>query len=298
MMKTHKLCGLGTALVTPFNAKGDVDYESLAVLVERQIKGGADYLVVLGTTGEAVTMTADERVSVATFIAKQNAGRLPLVLGAGGNCTASVVEQLRRRKEWLQTHFAAILSVCPYYNKPSQEGLYRHFSAIAEASPVPLILYNVPGRTGVNMLPETAIRICKASPVKVAGVKEASGDMEQIGRLIDLSKSQTDGNLLVISGDDGLAADVMARGGSGLISVASNAYPAAFRRIVHEADNDLQSKYEAFIKLLFKEGNPSGIKTVLHQMGLIHNSLRLPLVPNSQEVQEAIQTCLTQLPNE
>lgn len=294
-MKKNKLNGLGTALITPFNGKGEVDYKALAVLIERQIADGADYLVVLGTTGEAVTMTEEERVAVATFVSKQTAGRLPLVLGAGGNCTAAVVDQLKRQKEWLQTHFAAILSVCPYYNKPSQEGLFQHFRVITQATPVPVILYNVPGRTGINMLPETALRIYKEAPDKVAGVKEASGNMDQIGRLIDLSQSQTDGNLLVISGDDALATDVMQRGGNGLISVASNAFPAAFRRIVHEQNKSLQDKYAEFIRLLFVEGNPSGIKTALHQMGLIQNCLRLPLVPNSLEVQTALQDCHTRL---
>lgn len=282
-------------MVTPFTGTGEPDYDALARLVDRQVAGGADYLVVLGTTGEAVTMTDEERRAVADFVINRNAGRMPLVLGLGGNCTAAVTAQLKAQKEWLSAHFSAILSVCPYYNKPSQEGLYRHFSAIAEASPVPLILYNVPGRTGVNMLPETAIRIYKSCPDKVAGVKEASGNMEQIGRLIDLSREETDGRLLVISGDDGLAAEVMARGGNGLISVASNAYPEVFRRIVHEQDSRLQAEYDPFVRLLFKEGNPAGIKTVLSQMGLTENVLRLPLVANSQAVQDELRECVKHL---
>ena len=290
-----ELTGLGTALVTPFTPTGEPDYAALARLVDRQVAGGADYLVVLGTTGEAVTMTDEERRAVADFVINRNAGRLPLVLGMGGNCTAAVTARLKAQKEWLSAHFSAILSVCPYYNKPSQEGLYRHFSAIAEASPVPLILYNVPGRTGVNMLPETAIRIYKSCPDKVAGVKEASGNMEQIGRLIDLSREETDGRLLVISGDDGLAVEVMARGGNGLISVASNAYPEVFRRIVHEQDSRLQAEYDPFVRLLFKEGNPAGIKTVLSQMGLTENVLRLPLVANSQAVQDELRECIKRL---
>ncbi len=290
-----ELTGLGTALVTPFTGTGDPDYDALARLVDRQVADGADYLVVLGTTGEAVTMTDEERRAVADFVISRNAGRLPLVLGMGGNCTAAVTAQLEAQKEWLSAHFSAILSVCPYYNKPSQEGLYRHFSAIAEASTVPLLLYNVPGRTGVNMLPETAIRIYKSCPDKVAGVKEASGNMEQIGRLIDLSREETCGRLLVISGDDGLAAEVMARGGNGLISVASNAYPEVFRQIVHEQDSRLQAEYDPFVRLLFKEGNPAGIKTVLSQMGLIENVLRLPLVANSQAVQDELRECIKRL---
>ena len=294
-MRNDKLCGLGTALVTPFTETGAVDYAALALLVERQIAGGADYLVVLGTTGEAVTLTERERRRVADFVIRQNADRLPLVLGLGGNCTGAVEAQLDLQRDWLAENFAAILSVCPYYNKPSQEGLYRHFSAIAEASPVPVILYNVPGRTGVNMLPETAFRIYADYPDKVAGVKEASGDMKQIGRLIDLSKAETDGDLLVISGDDGLAAEVMRRGGDGLISVASNAYPKAFRQIVHDKDIDEQERYADFIGLLFKEGNPAGIKTALSQMGLIMNVLRLPLTENSAGVQVAMRECINGL---
>ena len=287
--------GLGTALVTPFTDTFEVDMDVLRRLVAMQIAGGADYLVVLGTTGEAVTMTADERQKVANSIIVQNNGRLPLVLGLGGNCTSDVVRQLTEQSEWIGKHFAAILSVCPYYNKPSQEGLYQHFVEVGKASPVPVILYNVPGRTGVNLLPETAIRIYEACPEKVAGVKEASGNMEQIKHLIALSNQQTDGNLLVISGDDGLAAAIMQAGGAGLISVAANAFPHIFRQIVHQADSKLQARTEELVHLLFKEGNPAGIKTVLSQMGLICNRLRLPLVSNSESVQHEIAVLLSNL---
>ena len=287
--------GLGTALVTPFTDTFEVDMDALRRLVAIQIAGGADYLVVLGTTGEAVTMTADERQKVANSIIVQNNGRLPLVLGLGGNCTSDVVRQLTEQSEWIGKHFAAILSVCPYYNKPSQEGLYQHFVEVGKASPVPVILYNVPGRTGVNLLPETAIRIYEACPEKVAGVKEASGNMEQIKHLIALSNQQTDGNLLVISGDDGLAAAIMQAGGAGLISVAANAFPHIFRQIVHLADSKLQARTEELVHLLFKEGNPAGIKTVLSQMGLICNRLRLPLVSNSESVQHEIAVLLSNL---
>ncbi len=287
--------GLGTALVTPFTDTFEVDMDALRRLVAMQIAGGADYLVVLGTTGEAVTMTVDERQKVANSIIVQNNGRLPLVLGLGGNCTSDVVRQLTEQSEWIGKHFAAILSVCPYYNKPSQEGLYQHFVEVGKASPVPVILYNVPGRTGVNLLPETAIRIYEACPEKVAGVKEASGNMEQIKHLIALSNQQTDGNLLVISGDDGLAAAIMQAGGAGLISVAANAFPHIFRQIVHQADSKLQARTEELVHLLFKEGNPAGIKTVLSQMGLICNRLRLPLVSNSESVQHEIAVLLSNL---
>lgn len=280
---TKRLRGLGTALVTPFEASGAVDYKALQVLVERQIAGGVDYIVVLGTTGEAVTLSEEERREVRLFIARQVAGRVPLVLGAGGNCTQSVIAHIREVSDELKRDYAAILSVCPYYNKPSQEGLYRHFSAIAEASPVPIILYNVPGRTGVNMLPETALKLHEAYPDRIIGIKEASGKVEQIKKLIN--EQFHNNKFLIISGDDGIACELMEAGADGLISVASNAWPEDFGRIVREKDAALQAKYSEMIELLFKEGNPSGVKTVLSQMGLIGNHLRLPLVPNSEAVQ-------------
>ncbi len=274
--------GLGTALITPFKADKSVDYEGLARLLDTQLTGSVDYIVVLGTTGEAATMTEDEKREVRTFIRKYVNGRLPLVLGVGGNNTAAVCESLKTID---LTGFEAILSVCPYYNKPNQEGLYQHFCAVAEASPIPVILYNVPGRTGVNLLPETVMRIYEAQPDKIAGIKEASGNVEQIKHLIDLAKDK----LLVISGDDGIACEIMEAGGAGLISVASNAFPKDFYDIVHKKDQAKQAQYDQMIKLLFKEGNPVGIKAVLAQKGIIQNYLRLPLVPASKDLQEEIQ---------
>ena len=273
--------GLGTALITPFKEDGSVDYEALARVLDTQLTGFVDYLVVLGTTGEAATMTEAEKREVRTFIRDYVKGRLPLVLGVGGNNTAAVCETLRTID---LTGFEAILSVCPYYNKPNQEGLYQHFCAVAKASPVPVILYNVPGRTGVNLLPETVMRISEAHPDKIAGIKEASGNLEQIKHLINLAK----GKLLVISGDDGIACEVMVAGGAGLISVASNAYPEDFWHIVHDQDAALQARYAETIRLLFAEGNPVGIKAVLANKGLISNYLRLPLVPASPELQQQI----------
>ena len=287
--------GLGTALVTPFTASGGVDYRALQQLIERQIAGGVDYLVVLGTTGEAVTLTETERMEVRQFVTRQVAGRIPLVLGAGGNCTQSVVEHICQAGEELRRDYAAILSVCPYYNKPSQEGLYRHFAMIAEASPIPVILYNVPGRTGVNMLPETVMRLHEAYPERIIGIKEASGNMEQIKRLIAMKMSTINCQLSIISGDDGIACELMQAGADGLISVASNAWPENFGRIVREKDAALQARYQAMIGLLFKEGNPAGIKTVLSRMGLLDNHLRLPLVPNSESVQREIDQALEEL---
>lgn len=285
--------GLGTALITPFDANGKVDYEALARLLDTQLTGFVDYLVVLGTTGEAATMTEKERAEVRTFIRQYVNGRIPLVLGVGGNCTAVVCESLKTID---LRGYEAILSVCPYYNKPNQEGLYQHFCAVAEASPIPVLLYNVPGRTGVNLLPETVMRIYEAHPDKIVGIKEASGNMEQIKHLIQLSNTPSlegrDGEgfppLLVISGDDGIACEVMQAGGAGLISVASNAFPEDFWHIVHDKDRALQTKYDEMVKLLFAEGNPVGIKAVLTQKGIIQNYLRLPLVPASEELRERI----------
>lgn len=309
--------GLGTALITPFHADGSVDYEGLDKLLDIQLTGHVDFLVVLGTTAEAATMTEEEKQSVWQFVVNKVNGRLPLVLGLGGNNTAQVIESLNSKlsttlHSTLSTlhSCAAILSVCPYYNKPSQEGLFRHFSAIAKVSPVPIILYNVPGRTGVNLLPETVMRIYEAFPDKIMGIKEASGNLEQIKHLLALrdnfklstnklnnySKLSTlNSTLKIFSGDDNLAAELMAAGADGLISVASNAYPEAFGQIVHQADKTLQDHYADLVKYLFIEGNPSGIKTVLSQMGVIENHLRLPLVPNSESIQKLIQQCIRSL---
>ena len=281
--------GLGTALITPFDADGKVDYNALARLLDTQLTGAVDYIVVLGTTGEAATLSAEEKREVRQFIVRHVDGRLPLVLGIGGNNTVAVVQDIRAMQKELARDYAAILSVCPYYNKPSQEGLYQHFCAIATASPVPVILYNVPGRTGVNLLPETVMRIYEACPDKIAGIKEASGNVEQIKQLIALSAPYS--AFSVISGDDGIACELMEAGAAGLISVASNAFPKDFHRIVHHKDAALQAQYTEMIRLLFVEGNPAGIKTVLAQKGIIGNYLRLPLVPNSPAIQEQIRLC-------
>lgn len=302
-MTKHPLYGLGTALITPFKDDKSVDFEALARLLDIQLTGNVDYLVVLGTTGESVTLTAEEKREVRQFIvaytkqwaATHHTNPIPLVLGVGGNNTAQVISDLNAIKHKSILDFTAILSVCPYYNKPNQEGLFLHFCAIAEASPIPIILYNVPGRTGVNLLPETVMRIYNAHPNKIIGIKEASGNIEQIKQLIALSKQQetkTKDTLLVISGDDGIACEIMKAGGAGLISVASNAFPDDFKRIVHEQDEALQAQYDEMVKLLFAEGNPVGIKAVLTQKGIIQNYLRLPLVPASKELTNNIAALL------
>lgn len=271
------------ALVTPFTATGEVDYAALDRLVDYVIEGGVDYLVVMGTTGETPTLTMPERVAVLRAVKARNAGRLPLVVGVGGNDTARVVELID------QTNLDgvdAILSVTPFYNKPSQRGLFEHYKYIAERSPRPIILYNVPGRTGVNMEAATTLRIARECP-NVVAIKEASGDLEQIGRVIEGAPE----GFLVISGDDSLALPIMKDGGVGVISVAANAFPRYFAELIGEqarggsAEND--RKFEAIrptIKMLFAEGNPPGVKAALATKGVIKNYLRLPLVPVTDEL--------------
>ena len=276
--------GLGTALVTPFTEGGEIDFQALGTLIEHQVAGGTDYLVVLGTTSESPTLTNKEQNTLIDYVVKQVAGRMPLVLGIGGNSTAAVVERINELNETLVAHFAGILSVTPYYNRPQQEGLYLHFCEVAKASPVPVILYNVPKRTGVNLLPETTRRIYDAYPEKIMGIKEACGNIEQFTETIQLSN----GDFAVISGDDDLACEMMKAGGVGLISVASNAWPKEMKQIIEEKDAITQSKMGHRIHLLFVEGNPSGIKTVLTEMGMIKNILRLPLVPNTENTQMVI----------
>lgn len=300
-MKGERLKGLGTALITPFKENFEVDYEALDRVLDTQIAGKVDYIVVLGTTGEAATLYAEEKKKVRRHIVEYVNGRIPLVLGLGGNNTLAVYDELMKMEEELKRDYAAILSVCPYYNKPNQAGLEMHFHIIAQTSPIPVILYNVPGRTGVNLLPETVMRIWEAHPDKILGIKEASGNVEQIKHLIDLSQESRGAcehsgkcqeKLLVISGDDGIACEVMQAGGAGLISVASNAFPEDFYDIVHKKDQALQARYAEMIRLLFAEGNPVGIKAVLAQKGIIGNYLRLPLVPASQELQAKIAAIL------
>lgn len=280
--------GLGTALITPFCDNGSIDYSALAHLIEHQVAGGVDYLVILGTTSEAPTLSIEEQEQVIAFVVKQVAGRVPLVLGVGGNDTAALVARIQTLSPILQQHFAAILSVTPYYNRPPQEGLYQHFCAVATASPIPILLYNVPKRTGVNLLPETTRRIYDAHPDKIMGIKEACNSVEQFTETVKIAK----GDFAVISGDDDLAYEMMRAGGDGLISVASNAWPTAMRELIHEQSALIQQQYAHLIHLLFVEGNPGGIKTVLSEMGIIKNVLRLPLVANTPNHQMVIRKAL------
>lgn len=282
--------GLGTALITPFMEDDSIDFASLSRLIEYQVAGEVDYLVVLGTTSEVPTLSIAEQDSVIDYVVKQVAGRVPLVLGVGGNSTQSVVARIEALYDRLIADFVAILSVTPYYNRPQQEGLYMHFCAVAEASPVPILLYNVPKRTGVNLMPETTRRIYEAHPEKIMGIKEACNSVEQFAQMVKVAN----GEFAVISGDDDLACEMMRVGGDGLISVAGNAWPKEMKQIVVDKDALMQSKMGHLIHLLFVEGNPSGIKTVLTEMGMIKNILRLPLIANTANTQMVIRRALAQ----
>ena len=283
--------GLGVALVTPFTENGAVDFAAVARIVDNLIEGGVDYILVLGTTGETPTLTTDERKALIRFVRERVAGRVQLMVGVGGNCTRDVVATLRT---WDLSGYDAILSVNPYYNKPNQEGLYQHFKAISEASPLPIMLYNIPGRTGVNMAPETIARLAKDCP-NILGVKEASGNLEQMERV----KALTPSDFLLISGDDGLTVEVIKRGGVGVISVLANAYPAETKKVVslaldgdtEKAEQKLQA-LDGIISALFEEGNPVGIKTALHLKGVCSNTMRLPLVSGSEALQAKMKTLI------
>ena len=285
--------GLGVALVTPFTENGAVDFVAVAKIVDNLVEGGVDYILVLGTTGETPTLTTDERKALIRFVRERVAGRVQLMVGVGGNCTRDVVTTLRT---WDLSGYDAVLSVNPYYNKPNQEGLYQHFKAVAEASPRPVVLYNIPGRTGVNMTPETIARLAKDCP-NIIGVKEASGDLAQMERV----KALTPSDFLLISGDDGLTVEVIKRGGVGVISVLANAYPAETAEIValallgniEEAERQLKA-LDGIISALFEEGNPVGIKTLLHTKGVCSDTMRLPLVSGSEALQAKMKSLVAE----
>ncbi len=278
------LSGVGVAMVTPFTPDGRVDYEALARMIDYVIEGGVDYIVALGTTAETPTLYMQERAVIAMYITNHIAGRVPLVMGVGGNSTSEVLDQLR---EFDLRGVDAILSVTPYYNKPSQEGLYQHFKVVSEHSPLPIILYNIAGRTGVNMTVETTLRIARDFD-NVIGVKEASGNIDQIQSVID---NRPEG-FLVLAGDDGIAVDIMRRGGDGVISVAANCFPTKFMNSVNlakqgEYDKALEAyeEMDEAVNALFAEGNPTGVKCALSTMGLISNRMRLPLVSGTPELE-------------
>jgi 4-hydroxy-tetrahydrodipicolinate synthase len=271
------LIGTGVALVTPFRSDFSIDTEALKRIVNLSVDGGIEYLVVLGTTAENATLSAAENELVIATVIEANAGRLPLVLGVGGNNTYKVVEELRTRD---LSAFVAILSVSPYYNKPTQEGIYQHFKAIAEASPVPVILYNVPGRTASNMLPATVIRLANDFE-NIVAIKEAAGDIVQAMQLIKNKPS----DFLVISGDDMIALPMVLAGGSGVISVIGQGFPAAFSEMIRlglnrKTDEAYKIHYQLAdsIDMIFEQGNPAGIKEVFSALGVSENTVRLPLV--------------------
>jgi 4-hydroxy-tetrahydrodipicolinate synthase len=271
------LIGTGVALVTPFRSDFSIDTEALKRIVNLSVDGGIEYLVVLGTTAENATLSAVENELVIATVIEANAGRLPLVLGVGGNNTYKVVEELKTRD---LSAFVAILSVSPYYNKPTQEGIYQHFKAIAEASPVPVILYNVPGRTASNMLPATVIRLANDFE-NIVAIKEAAGDIVQAMQLIKNKPS----DFLVISGDDMIALPMVLAGGSGVISVIGQGFPAAFSEMIRlglnrKTDEAYKIHYQLAdsIDMIFEQGNPAGIKEVFSALGVSENTVRLPLV--------------------
>jgi len=285
---------MGVALITPFKTDESIDFEALSRIVEHQIKNGTDYLVVLGTTAETPTLTEAELNKVTRFVIDCVGGRLPIMLGVGGNCTKAVVD----RVSTLDTNgIDAILSVTPYYNKPSQEGLYQHYAAIAKASPLPIVLYNVPGRTGINMLPATTIRLAKEFS-NICAIKEASGNFSQIDDIIKNKPA----DFMVISGDDAITFPLITLGAVGVISVIGNAFPREFSRMVrlalegdYNSARQIHHRFTELIELLFVEGNPAGVKSMLALMGFIENKLRLPLVPNTINTYEKIKFVLNQL---
>ena len=293
-MATIDLKGMGVALITPFKEDESVDYDSLLKLVEYQVQNGTDYLVVLGTTAETPTLTEDEKTEIIQKVVTQVRRRVPIVLGVGGNCTRVLVDKLK------QDDFQginAILSVVPYYNKPSQEGIYQHYKSIAEATPLPVVMYNVPGRTGTNMVAETTLRLAREFN-NIVAIKEASGNIKQMD---DIIKNKPD-DFQVISGDDGIAFPLIALGAVGVISVIGNAFPKEFSHMVRLALTGdynnariIHSRFMELFELLFVDGNPAGVKSMLNMMGFIENKLRLPLVPTRITTYEKIRDVLHRL---
>ncbi len=285
---------MGVALITPFKEDDSVDYVALGRLVDYQLKNGTDYLVVLGTTAETPTLTAEEKQAITAFVVERVKGKVPIVLGVGGNCTNALVDELEQRD---YSGIDALLSVTPYYNKPTQEGLYQHYKTLSQHTRLPLVLYNVPGRTGVNMTAETTLRLAKDCP-NIIAVKEASGNIAQVNSII----KQKPADFMVISGDDGITFPLIALGAVGVISVIGNAFPKEFSRMVRLAlagdfqhALEIHHRFTELFDLLFVDGNPAGVKCMLHAMGFIENKLRLPLVPTRLTTYEQIRSILNEL---
>ena len=286
--------GLGIALITPFTLEGKVDYKSLRRLLDYQLANGADFLCILATTGEAPCLTKEEKEELTSFIKGVVGGRIPILKYCGGNNTAAVVDEIKTT-DW--TGIDGILSICPYYNKPSQDGLYQHFKAIAEVSPLPIVLYNVPGRTGINMKAETTVKLAKDFS-NIVAIKEASGSLEQVDEII---KNKPD-NVDVISGDDALTFSMIASGAAGVISVIGNALPKEFSRMIrlefngeYEPARKIHHMFTELYSLLFVDGNPAGCKALLNDMGMIENVLRLPLVPTTITTKQKMADILKEL---
>ncbi len=277
-MSHNKFKGLGIALITPFTSTGEVSYQALRRLLDYQLSNGIDFLCILATTGETPCLTEEEKQRIKEVVVEKVGGRVPILLGCGGNNTAAVVETLRHGDF---TGIDGVLSVCPYYNKPSQEGLYQHFRTIAEATDLPVVLYNVPGRVGVNMTAATTLRLARDCD-NIVAIKEASGNFTQIDDIIKNKPEDFD----VISGDDGITFPLITLGAVGVISVIGNALPKEFSRMVrlalqgdYASARHIHHRFTELFKLLFVDGNPAGVKAMLSSMGLIENELRLPLVP-------------------
>lgn len=293
-MRYHIFRGLGVAVVTPFTLDGAVDYPALKRLIRYQLDSGVDFLCILATTGETPCLTLDEKNKITELVKEENKGLVPILKYCGGNNTAQVIEEMKAT-DW--TGIDGILSICPYYNKPSQEGLYQHFKAIASASPLPVVMYNVPGRTGVNMKAETTVRLAHDCE-NIVGIKEAAGSLEQVDEII---KGKPDG-FDIISGDDALTFSMIASGAAGVISVIGNALPREFSRMIrlefqgeYEAARRIHHMFTELYSLLFVDGNPAGVKALLNDMGYIENVLRLPLVPTTIKTKEKMADILKEI---
>lgn len=294
MMSRNIFKGLGIALITPFTQDGEVDYTALKRLVRYQLDNGADFFCILATTGEAPCLSREEKDKITQIVKEITNGKVPILKYCGGNNTREVVSEIKDT-DW--TDIDGILSICPYYNKPSQEGIYQHFKAISQVSSLPIVLYNVPGRTGVNMKPETIVRLARDCD-NIVAVKEASGSLEQVDEII---KNMPDG-FDIISGDDALTFSMVASGAVGVISVIGNALPKEFSRMIrlefkgeYESARIIHHRFTELYKLLFVDGNPAGVKALLNDMGYIDNVLRLPLVPTTIATKEKMARILKEL---